>query len=64
NTHSPESAESCGMLVIGETKCKKEENFGKEKEKPKEKPKRKISIRKEMGNLFAGFFDETDESID
>ena len=64
NKHTPESAETCGMLVIGETNCKKEDNFGKEKEKPKEKPKRKLSIRKEMGNLFAGFFDETDESID
>lgn len=62
--HTPASTETCGMLVIGETNCKKEEKAEKKETKPVEEPKKKRSIRKGMGDLFAGFFDETDESID
>ena len=62
--HTPESTEICGLLVLGEAKCKKEAQQGKEEEKRQEKPRRKRSIREGMGNLFSGLFDETDESID
>lgn len=64
NTHIPESAETCGMLVMGQANCKKEEKVEKKKEEVAPEPKKKRSIRKGMGDLFAGFFDETDESID
>lgn len=64
HTHTPESAETCGMLVMGESNCKKEDKGERKEIKPKEEPKRKRSLREGMGTLFAGFFDETDESID
>lgn len=64
NTHTPESAETCGMLVMGQANCKKEEKIEKKQEEVQPEPKKKRSIRKGMGDLFAGFFDENDDSID
>ena len=70
NTHIPESAETCGMLMLGDPICKqegKEEKAAKEekpKAKPETEPKKKRSLREGMGSLFSGLFDETDESID
>lgn len=64
-THLPESAETCGMLVMGETNCKKEDKTEKKEEKVQpEAKKKKRSIRKGMGDLFANIFEENDENIE
>lgn len=63
NTHIPESAETCGMLMMGKINCKKEEAIETKEEPKHSETSKKRSIRKGMGDLFANIFIEPDEKI-
>lgn len=64
NNQTLSSAETCGMLLMGDAICKKEEVVEVKKEEKPVSPKKKRINFKGMGDLFSDLFDEKDEQID